>query len=59
MSKKSMYNGYPLAVYLDFKDGSFLIYDRQKKTYGKKYASFNPAKKHALEWNRIYKRRKR
>lgn len=54
-----MYNGYPLAVYLDFKDGSFLIYDRQNKTYGKKYASFNPAKKHALEWNRIYKRRKR
>lgn len=59
MSKRTVYRGSPLSVDFDYAKGNFVIYDVKNKTYGKRYQSLAPAKKHAQEWNRIYKNRKK
>ena len=58
MSKAVRYNGSPLAVYIDYSDGKYVIFDKKNKTYGARYSSFAKAEKHAKDWNKIYRRSK-
>jgi len=59
MSKAVKYKGSPLAVFIDYRTGKYVIYDNKNKTYGAEYTSFEKAKKHAQGWNAIYRASKK
>lgn len=55
MSKAVKYNGTPLAVYIDYRTGNYVIYDKKNKTYGAEYSSYDKALNHAKGWNKIWR----